>query len=74
MPAHPRYFQHLADRIAATADPAGRDELLDEWLDVRDRVTEWDADQWGLSPDLWCAKERAEMERAAARPDDTTGA
>lgn len=24
------------------------DELLDQYLDCRDRATEWDADRWGL--------------------------
>ena len=24
------------------------DELLDQYLDYRDRATEWDADRWGL--------------------------
>ncbi|MFF4791882.1 hypothetical protein ACFY2M_19435 [Streptomyces sp. NPDC001276] len=66
MPAHPRAFQRLANQLAATTDPAKRDVLLDEWLDVRDRATEWDADQWGLNPDGWCLKERAAMDDRAA--------
>ena len=71
MPAHPRAFQRIANDIATTADPDKRDELLDEWLDCRDRATEWDADQWGLSPDFWCLEERDEMERRAASGEAT---
>ncbi|MGW4493808.1 hypothetical protein [Streptomyces sp. NPDC004376] len=65
MPAHPRVFEHLAQQLAATPDPHARDALLDQWIDLRDRVTEWDADQWNLNPDLWCLPERTEMDRRA---------
>ena len=72
MPAHPRAFQRLAEDLTASTDPGKRDELLDEWLDYRDRATEWDADQWNLGPDLWCLEERDEMERRAAASKETT--
>jgi hypothetical protein len=40
--------------------------LLDQWLDYRDRATEWDAKQWGFKdPDRWCEAERAERSRRA---------
>ncbi|MFD6415972.1 hypothetical protein [Streptomyces sp. NPDC060194] len=60
-------FRRLAAELAAATTPARRDELLDEWVDYRDRATEYDADQWGFNTDLWCAKERAEMDRRAAK-------
>lgn len=53
MPAHPTFFTQLADQIRDAANPKRRDELLDQWLDIRDRATEWDADQWGFAPDNW---------------------
>jgi hypothetical protein len=53
MPAHPNYFNQLADQIRNTTNPARLDELLDQWVDIRDRATEWDADQWGFAPDDW---------------------
>lgn len=65
MPAHPKAFASLAVRLAATADPATVDLLLDQWLDYRDYATEWDAGQWGFQPDRWCARERAELIRRA---------
>lgn len=63
MSAHPLAFQRIAKDLTATTNPDRRNELLDEWLDARDRATEWDADQWGFDPDGWCLKERTEMER-----------
>ncbi|SCD41095.1 hypothetical protein GA0115251_106933 [Streptomyces sp. TverLS-915] len=69
MSAHPRFFQQLSRELAAASSPARRDELLDYWIDCRDRATEWDAHCWGFNPDTWCASERAEMERRAkAKP------
>lgn len=53
MPAHPKFFAQLANQISDATDRARRDELLDQWIDVRDRATEWDADQWGFAPDDW---------------------
>jgi hypothetical protein len=37
-------------------------ELLDQWVDIRDRATEWDADQWGFAPDDWEKRVLAKME------------
>ena len=70
MPGHPRAFQCIARELAAATNSDRRDELLDEWLDYRDRATEWDADRWGFTPDLWCLKERDEMERRAANTEE----
>ncbi|MFD8407200.1 hypothetical protein ACFV1G_21245 [Streptomyces anulatus] len=53
-----------------TTDPDRRNELLDEWLAIRDQATEWDARRWGFDPDRWCEIERAAMQRRA----DTEGA
>lgn len=55
----------LAERIRRTADPATVDMLLDQWLDYRDRATEWDAARWGFDPDRWFEAERAELNRRA---------
>lgn len=71
MPAHPRAFWRLAEELASATDPGRRDELLDEWIDYRDRATEWDADRWGLNPDFWCLKERDEMDRRAESKERT---
>lgn len=62
MPAHPKFFVHLADQIRNTTDPGRRDELLDQWVDIRDRATEWDADQWGFAPDDWEKRVLATMD------------
>jgi hypothetical protein len=56
MPAHPAAFARLAAELRRTRDPARRDQLLDTWLDYRDRATEWDARRWGLEPDDWAAR------------------
>lgn len=61
MPAHPKAYAGLAERLAATADPVTRDALLDAWLNYRDRATEWDASQWGFDPDRWQERERAQL-------------
>jgi hypothetical protein len=65
MGCHPRALKHLAAQIRR--DPANTDQYLDQWFDVTTRATEWDADQWGLDPDRWMAKDRAQMERAIQR-------
>ncbi|MCF1597721.1 MULTISPECIES: hypothetical protein [Streptomyces] len=57
MPAHPAAFAHLAARLRRTRDPALRDQLLDIWIDIRDRATEWDARRWGFEdPDTWARR------------------
>ncbi|MFI6465696.1 hypothetical protein [Streptomyces sp. NPDC050538] len=63
VPADRKAFDVLAERIAAAATPEVRDVLLDQWLDYRDRATEWDARRWGFDPDRWLEKERAELSR-----------
>lgn len=61
MSAHPDAFKKLSKDISRTKDRKIHDELLDRWLDYRDRATEWDAQNWGFDPDTWMAKERAEL-------------
>ncbi|MDX3165848.1 hypothetical protein PV516_18860 [Streptomyces scabiei] len=56
MPAHPAAFAHLAAQLRRADDPVWRDQLLDIWLDIRDRATEWDARQWGFDPDRWAER------------------
>jgi hypothetical protein len=56
MPAHPAAYGRLATQLRLTLDPDLRDQLLDTWLDYRDRATEWDARRWGLKPDDWAAR------------------
>ncbi|WP_125262828.1 hypothetical protein [Streptomyces alboflavus] len=63
MPASPKAFAALAERLSNTPDAVTRDMLLDRWLDYRDRATEWDAARWGFDPDRWCEHERAELVR-----------
>jgi hypothetical protein len=65
VPASPRAFEVLAERIMRTSDPATVDMLLDQWLDYRDRATEWDAARWGFDPSRWFEAERAELNRRA---------
>jgi hypothetical protein len=55
--ARRRYEQLLRD----APGPASRDALLDQLYDNLTRATEWDAEQWGFSPDLWMRAERAEL-------------
>ncbi|MCX4705672.1 hypothetical protein [Streptomyces sp. NBC_01373] len=78
MPASPRAFEVLAERIRRTSDPATVDMLLDQWLAYRDRATEWDAARWGFDPHRWFEVERAELARRArmgvgSRPIDQEG-
>lgn len=61
MPAHPKAYQRLFAQVAQANDSSSRDQWLDEILDVQQRATEWDADQWGFNSDLWMAAERAEL-------------
>lgn len=61
MGCHQKAIARHVARIKA--DPANTDFWLDQLYDSLTRATEWDADRWGLSPDLWMTKERAEMER-----------
>ncbi|AZM53317.1 hypothetical protein DMA15_12570 [Streptomyces sp. WAC 01529] len=63
MPASPKAFAALAERLVAASTVEGRDALLDRWLDYRDRATEWDAAQWGFDPDQWCEHQRTELSR-----------
>ncbi|MER7350951.1 hypothetical protein ABT390_36710 [Streptomyces aurantiacus] len=63
MPASPKAFDALAERIRRAADAATADMLLDRWLDYRDRATEWDAARWGFDPNRWCEPERSELMR-----------
>lgn len=64
MPASPEAFNRLAISILqASGNRQLQDGLLDIWIDVRDRATEWDADHWGFNPDRWMQKERAAMGR-----------
>ncbi|MFF2571065.1 hypothetical protein [Streptomyces sp. NPDC058084] len=56
MPAHPAAFANLAARLRRTRNPVRRDQLLDIWLDIRDRATEWDARQWGFDPETWARR------------------
>ncbi|MER5302292.1 hypothetical protein ABT039_22920 [Streptomyces lasiicapitis] len=54
MPGHPAAFARLAAELRHARDPARRDQLLDHWIDIRDRATEWDARRWGFhDPDDW---------------------
>ncbi|MBT0771833.1 hypothetical protein KIH74_23025 [Kineosporia sp. J2-2] len=55
MPGHGLAYERLSNGLRATTEPARRDELLDEWIDMRDLATNYDADQWGLNPDdpMW---------------------
>lgn len=61
MPAHAKAYERLHRALACTDDRARQDELLDEILSCQQEATEWDADQWGLSPDWWMETERAEL-------------
>jgi len=56
---------HLANRISNATSRQAQDELLDIWLDYRDRATEWDAERWGFNPDTWMLAERRMMDKAA---------
>ncbi|GAA3527626.1 hypothetical protein [Streptomyces osmaniensis] len=77
MPAAPRAFEGLAERIRRAADVATVDMLLDRWLDYRDRATEWDAHRWGLDdldrktePDRLELIRRARLSAGAIPMDD----
>ncbi len=49
MSAAPEAFAQLAEQLRQETDRATQDRYLDLWIDYRDRATEWDAEQWGLS-------------------------
>lgn len=63
MPAHPKAYALLAERLATTTDPTTRDQLLDKWLEYRQLATNWDASQWGFDPDRWQARRLTELAR-----------
>lgn len=56
--ARERMFELLAD----ARTPERCDQLLDIYLDLRDRATEWDGAHWGFNPDHWMVLERQKME------------
>ncbi|MFE9810681.1 hypothetical protein [Streptomyces sp. NPDC005548] len=64
MGASPRAFEVLAVRLQAARTPTDVDLLLDRWVDLRDRATEWDAHRWGFTYS-WCERELAELDRRA---------
>ena len=61
MGAHSSVFELLTQKLIAARDPLVIDELLDRWIDLRMRASEWDAQQWGFDLDSWMRAERAEM-------------
>lgn len=50
------------------------DQLLDLYLDYRDRATEWDAEKWGFNPERWMLDERRRMEYRIAHERKLTQA
>lgn len=62
MGAHPDTFERLTRQLVAATDPQVIDELLDLWVDVSSRATEWDAQQWGFK-DSWLKVERDELRK-----------
>ncbi|MGA5489587.1 hypothetical protein ACPCK1_17745 [Streptomyces pseudogriseolus] len=65
MPASQKAFEALAVRLRYAKGADAVDDLLDRWIDYRDRATEWDAARWGFDPDRWCQRDRAELSRRA---------
>jgi hypothetical protein len=63
MPAHEKAIKRLQRRVAAAKNREEQDAALDQILDVTQRATEWDADQWGFDPDRWMEAERVEINR-----------
>jgi len=61
MPAHQKAYRRIFDMVAQAKSSRDQDRWLDEALDLRQRATDWDADQWGFNPDLWMEAERAEL-------------
>lgn len=53
MPAPTIFFHNLTLLLERASTPEEYDELLDMWWDARTRASEWDADQWGLQPEMW---------------------
>ena len=52
MPAHQEAFTRLSSNLAEATTRREIDHILDEWYDIAQRATEWDADLWGLRDDL----------------------
>ncbi len=61
MSGHPDAFARLAVQLTSAKDPDVIDELLDQWLEMRDLATDHDAENWGFDTEKWMTKERAEM-------------
>lgn len=65
--ARDRITDHIRRLVADGAPIAAIDDRLDYLFDITHRATEWDADQWGLNPDRWMARERHLMESRILR-------
>lgn len=65
MGCHPRALARLARNIRE--HPESVDYWLDQWWDMTQRATEWDADAWGFDPQ-WMAEERARMAAGPTPP------
>jgi hypothetical protein len=52
VPAHQEAFNRLSSNLAEASSSREVDHILDEWYDIDQRATEWDADLWGLREDL----------------------
>lgn len=62
MPASEKHFNILRTCLEEAETREEQDKLLDEWLDLTNLASEWDARQWGFNPDRWCFTYRATME------------
>ncbi len=73
MPASVEFYEGLKRRLGSTKDRATQDKLLDLWLDVTLRATEYDAKIWGLDQDreikemLYMLDSQGKMPRALRR-------
>jgi len=68
MPATKNAFRGLTRKLKRAVKEGNSqlvDQLLDHWVDIRDRATEYDAAKWGFDPEHWMAPERMTMERLA---------
>lgn len=70
MPAHPRAYALIAERLATETDPEQRDTLLDLWLTYDQQATDWDAQMWGFDPCTWQARRLTELRQRARSSAD----
>lgn len=70
MPASPKFYSKLSDKIRNAPNRSEQDRYLDQWNHIRAHATEYDAVRWGF-PDDWMRTERVRMAQRGPMKEPT---